>query len=105
VFVAMIYSVGISVTIMMVAMLLVPCDLTGEQLHCGPAAYFSFGQCEIGWAYALAVTTTLLAIFCPILAQFTTFYPADLGSESAFDAEYSLLNERTSTDFAKEFFV
>ena len=93
------------VTLMVMAMLLVPCDLTGKQLECGPAAYFSFGQCEVGWAYALAATTTLLSIFCPILAQFTTFYPADGEAESGFESEYRLLEERSSTDFAKEFFV
>lgn len=91
--------------LMIMAMLLVPCDLTGEQLDCAPAAYFSFGQCEVGWAYALAATTTLLSIFCPILAQFTTFYPADAYEESVFDSEYRLLSERSSAEFPKEFFV
>uniref|UniRef100_A0A914W2N3 Transmembrane protein 211 n=1 Tax=Plectus sambesii TaxID=2011161 RepID=A0A914W2N3_9BILA len=94
-----------AMTLMILAMLLVPCDLTGKQLDCGPAAYYSFGQCEVGWAYALAAMTTLLSIFCPILAQFTTFYPADADGESAYDSEYRLLNERSSTDIVKEFFV
>lgn len=94
-----------AVTLMVMAMLLVPCDLTGKQLDCAPAAYFSFGHCEVGWAYALAATTTLLSIFCPILAQFTTFYPADDAEETGFDAEYRLLSEGSSIEFAKEFFV
>lgn len=40
--------------------------------HCGPnAGPFSVDDCEIGWAYALLIVTTSLALYCPVLVYFT----------------------------------
>lgn len=40
--------------------------------HCGFSAnIYNIGDCEIGWAYALVLVCTSLALYCPILVKFT----------------------------------
>lgn len=39
--------------------------------HCGPSStYFSSGTCQIAWGYMLAIVSTALLIFCPLIAYY-----------------------------------
>ncbi|ELU15995.1 hypothetical protein CAPTEDRAFT_41660, partial [Capitella teleta] len=44
-------------------------DCSFVRHHCGPhsKAYFA-DNCHIGWAYVLAIMSTALAMFCPVLS-------------------------------------
>ncbi|XP_042896656.1 LHFPL tetraspan subfamily member 7 protein [Parasteatoda tepidariorum] len=44
------------------------------KIHCGPLSeiYYPAG-CRIGWAYIAAITSTVLACYCPLLAHFSHY--------------------------------
>ena len=42
--------------------------------HCGEAAtVYSSGECQVGYAYMLALVSTALAAYCPVLARLITY--------------------------------
>ncbi|XP_076452228.1 LHFPL tetraspan subfamily member 5 protein-like [Babylonia areolata] len=42
------------------------------QYYCGDGAgVFCLGHCRMGWSYVLAITATALAMFCPVLSNYT----------------------------------
>ncbi|GAB6029541.1 hypothetical protein CHUAL_005291 [Chamberlinius hualienensis] len=43
--------------------------------HCGTSAgFFNAGECRLGWSYTLAIMSSLLSIYCPVLAKFSTYH-------------------------------
>ena len=58
---------------MVLSLLVFPAALDTPQARqvCGPRSRAYYGdQCQIGWAYMLAVMGTALAVFCPLLARY-----------------------------------
>nr|KAG5713176.1 hypothetical protein BaRGS_007703 [Batillaria attramentaria] len=41
------------------------------QYYCDSSRAFCVGHCRMGWSYVLAITATALAIFCPVLSNYT----------------------------------
>ncbi|XP_070204645.1 LHFPL tetraspan subfamily member 2 protein-like [Littorina saxatilis] len=39
--------------------------------YCDSSGAFCVGHCRMGWSYVLAITATALAIFCPVLSNYT----------------------------------
>ncbi|XP_077865444.1 LHFPL tetraspan subfamily member 6 protein-like [Saccoglossus kowalevskii] len=62
----------VSVLIMSAGLLLFPLGLdnTFVRQYCGNTAIFNSGDCDIGWGYMLAVMSTAISMFCPVLAKY-----------------------------------
>ena len=58
---------------LIIALSIFPTGLDSSFVHhyCLGARMYDTGQCQIGWAYMLAMIGTALAIFSPFLAQYT----------------------------------
>jgi hypothetical protein len=49
-------------------------DCSFVRHHCGAASRSYYAHhCHLGWAYVLAMMSTSLAMFCPVLSQYTDF--------------------------------
>ena len=41
------------------------------QYHCPGASTYHPGQCNVSWAYMLAIMTTTLCMFCPVMCYYS----------------------------------
>ncbi|KAL8573344.1 hypothetical protein ACOMHN_032806 [Nucella lapillus] len=63
-----------SVLLLLSGLLMYPLGFSTRLFHyyCGDrSGVWGLGHCCIGWSYVLAITATALAIFCPVLSNFT----------------------------------
>jgi hypothetical protein len=66
-----------TVFFLLLSLLMFPCGFGSDfvKQHCGPSAgFYMTGDCEVGWAYALLIVCTSLALYCPALANFTFYF-------------------------------
>lgn len=62
-----------AVLIMLAGLLMFPLGFSTPffQYYCESTRVFCVGHCRMGWSYVLAITGTALAIFCPVLSNYT----------------------------------
>lgn len=66
----------VAVVLLMASLLLYPLVLGSPfaRLYCGIKAEIYYpAACSLGWAYIAAITATVLACYCPLLAHFTHY--------------------------------
>lgn len=67
---------GAAVILQLLALVLFPWVLGSPfaEAHCGPGTQpFRPGHCRLGWASMLALISTLLGVYCPLLVRFTSY--------------------------------
>lgn len=70
------HAQGVAVLLQLTALLVFPWALGTPfaEAHCGPGTGpYQQGRCRLGWASVLAIISTLLGVYCPLLARFTTY--------------------------------
>ena len=75
----------ILVSIQIAGLLVYPLELgsPGVRDQCGKLArMYHSDECEFSWAFMLAIVSTAISVYCPILAKFSTYNHYDTESSS-----------------------
>ena len=68
---AIIINLSFAVALLLVSLILYPFGLDSAfvKQQCGSSSgYFNSGSCQIAWGYMLAIVSTVLLLFCPMIA-------------------------------------
>ena len=60
--------------------------------YCDSSGAFCVGHCRMGWGYVLAITATALAVFCPVLSNYTDLTLDKEGEREAADRDLVVTN-------------